>query len=100
MEFENALALVTILNGYIKQSEMEAAREGRGTRSVNPDVRVEGMFAEGAVPVALRGRGGVIWITTYDADGGLPEVVQEDLGMSGEDLADLAIAEEVFRSGS
>jgi len=88
------MALIGILNGYIRQSELEAEREGRGARSVNPEVRVVGTFTEGSAPMALKGRDGVIWLTTLDVDGRLPAVVEEDLGMSGEEIVDLAIAEE------
>ncbi|MDX3224540.1 hypothetical protein [Streptomyces sp. ME19-01-6] len=94
MEFENAMALIDILRGYIRQSELEAEREGRGVRSVNPDVRVVGTFTEGSAPMALKGGGGVIWLTTLDMNGRLPEVVEEDLGMSGEEIVELSIAEE------
>ncbi|MFE3216093.1 hypothetical protein [Streptomyces antimycoticus] len=94
MEFENAMALIGILYGYMKQSELEAEREGRGTRSVNPDVRVVGTFTEGSAPVALKGRDGVIWLTTYDSDGRLPQIVEEDLCMSGEEIIELSMAEE------
>lgn len=96
MEFENAMALITILAGYIRQGELEAEREGRGARSVNPEVRVEGAFTEGSAPVALKGGDGVIWLTTYDADGRLPRIVEEDLGVSGGELVDLSMAEESF----
>ncbi|MEU7640904.1 hypothetical protein AB0C11_33385 [Streptomyces sp. NPDC039016] len=96
MEFENAMALISILQGYIRQGELEAQREGRGARSVNPDVRVVGTFTEGSAPVALKGRDGVIWLTTYDVDGRLPLVVEEDLGVSGEELVELSVAEEMF----
>ncbi|MBI0379563.1 hypothetical protein JBE27_25595 [Streptomyces albiflaviniger] len=94
MEFENAMALIGILHGYIKQSELEAEREGRGVRSVNPDVRVVGTFTEGSAPVALKGRDGVIWLTTYDGDGRLPRIVEEDLGMSGQEIVELSMIEE------
>ncbi|MFD8379091.1 hypothetical protein ACFV2X_11220 [Streptomyces sp. NPDC059679] len=93
------MALINILAGYIRQSELEAEREGRGARSANPDVRVVGTFTEGSAPVALKGTDGVIWLTTYDIDGRLPRIVEEDLGVSGEELVELSMAEERFWRG-
>ncbi|WP_330317942.1 hypothetical protein [Streptomyces platensis] len=98
MEFFSALALVDVLQELLKQGEVEHEREGRGARAVDYTVRVAcDDTSERAVPVALKAADGTVWITAYNADGELPSVVEEALGVSGGELMDLADAEERAR---
>ncbi|UYB43979.1 hypothetical protein SLV14_007026 [Streptomyces sp. Je 1-4] len=53
--------------------------------------------SEQAVPVAPKAADGTVWITAYNADGELPSVVEEALGVSGSELMDLSDAEEQAR---
>ncbi|TQE30930.1 hypothetical protein Sipo8835_22910 [Streptomyces ipomoeae] len=106
MEFHSVRALVDVLQTVLVQEEDRLKREGRGSSAgaVDFDVRMAFRPAtdwsrEDYIPVVLKGAGGKVWLTAYNADGELPSEVEQDLGVSSEMLIDMDEAGEAGRYG-
>ncbi|MFR9675762.1 hypothetical protein [Streptomyces sp. TR02-1] len=94
MEFHSARALIDVLQKQLAIEEEARKRAGQENSAVDFDIRIAYEPATEATrkectPVALKGPDGTLWITAFNADGEVPQVVEDDLGVSSEVLVDM-----------